>query len=107
MNSGALEYNTLVTDYSLMFDGCTALVDFKSKIAADSATNFGSFLDDSTINSTDYNAIMADLEAQRTTTGLQTGVTFDGGSSVATGQGVTDRASVATNSSWVFQDGTP
>jgi len=107
VNSGALEFIVLNVDYSRAFNGCTSLVDFKSKIAANAATTFASFLDDSTINSTDYNAIMTDLEAQRVGAGIQPNVTFDGGTSIATGQGATDRASIASNETWTFQDSTP
>ena len=107
VNSGVFQYNTAVNSYAICFDGCTALVDFKSTIAATAATNFAIFLDNSTINTTDYNAIMTDLEAQRVGAGIQSGVTFDGGSSIATGQGATDRQSIITNESWTFQDSTP
>jgi hypothetical protein len=115
VNSGVFQYNTAVTTYLACFDGCTALVDFKTTIPAGSLAivafgALGFFWDNSTVNSTDYNALLADLYAQSSTgggPGITSGIIFDAGSSVATGQGVTDRNSIASNDSWTFQDSTP
>ena len=72
-------------------------------------TAYRGFLSDSQFDGdfSQYNAIIADLEAQRTTTGIQPNVTFDGGTSIATGQGVTDQATIVTNESWTWEDSTP
>lgn len=58
------------------------------------------FLNGVTINTPDYNAMMIGIEAQA----VQNNVNFHGGSSVATGSGLTARNNLITDHSWTITD---
>jgi PKD repeat protein len=66
-------------------------------------TGAGNFLLNCTINTTDYNASLVGIESQA----VQNSVNFHGGSSVATGTGLTARTALINDHSWTITDGTP
>lgn len=91
-----------------MYNNCTALDQpISTNVDYTVVDNLELYIKDTGLSSANYNTFWADIRSQEEGTGIQSGLALGANGLIATGQGVTDRSYMITNTSMTVTDSTP